>query len=81
MIQSIDTQDKGFSMINGFSGFGDEAHKLAKILADDYRDKLAENIEMYASAFLKETNLKASECVLEVTPVGMGYRYEFKKKD
>jgi len=42
---------------------------------------LAEHIEMYAAAFLKETNLNASECVLIASPVFFGYQYEFKKKD
>ena len=44
---------------------------------------LAEHIEMYAAAFLKETNLKPSECILIWRPVGYGcgYEYELKKKD
>jgi hypothetical protein len=48
--------------------------------AESVRRDLAEHVEMYAAAFLKETNLKPSECELIVEQDHTGFRYEFRKK-
>lgn len=69
------------SVINDYNNTGEFNEKL-KSLKDKSMEELSTKIDMLAAAYLRETNIPASECELiqEQSQYNFGYTYYFRRR-